>query len=74
MLFGGPALFLVARAWYQWRVFGTAERPQLVTIGVLAALAVAAGNAPAILAALATVVVLAGLAIAEHIPNTSSTN
>jgi len=34
MLFGGPALFLVARAGYVRLVFGTAARSPLVTIAL----------------------------------------
>jgi low temperature requirement protein LtrA len=67
MLFGGPGMFLVARAWYQWLVFGTVPRAQLVTIGVLAATGAAAGRTvPALAAAVAVVAVLAGLVILEY--------
>jgi low temperature requirement protein LtrA len=68
MLFGGPAMFLVARAWYQWIVVGAAPRGQLVTIGVLVATgAAAARTVPALVAALAVVAVLSGLVILEHL-------
>jgi low temperature requirement protein LtrA len=68
MLFGGPAVFLVARAWYQWLVLGTAPLAQLVTIGALTATgAAAARTASALLAALALVSVLASLVTLEHL-------
>jgi low temperature requirement protein LtrA len=69
MLFGGPGMFLVARAWYQWLVFGTVPRAQLVTIGALAATGATAGarTVPALAAVLTVVAVLAGLVILEHL-------
>jgi low temperature requirement protein LtrA len=68
MLFGGPAVFLAARLWYQWLVFGTASRTQLATIGLLAATTAVARTAPApaLVAALAVVVLLAGLVVLEQ--------
>jgi low temperature requirement protein LtrA len=67
MLFGGPAIFLVARAWYQWLAFGTAPRAQFVTIAMLATTgAAAARTLPAVLAALAATAVLACLVILEY--------
>jgi low temperature requirement protein LtrA len=67
MLCGGPALFLVARVWYQWLVLGAAARAQLLTIAALAATAVAVRNAPALVAALAVVAILATLVTGEHL-------
>jgi low temperature requirement protein LtrA len=68
MMFGGPAMFLVARICYQWLVFGAAPRAQLVTIGLLAATSAAAAQAvPALVDALAVVAVLACLVIHEHL-------
>jgi low temperature requirement protein LtrA len=66
MLFGGPAVFLAARLWYQRLVFGTASRTQLTTIGLLAVAAAAARTAPALVAALGVVVLLAGLVVLEQ--------
>jgi low temperature requirement protein LtrA len=68
MLFGGPAMFLVARACYQWLVVGTAPRAQFVTIGLLAATAAAAARTvPALFAALVAAAILAYLVILEHL-------
>jgi low temperature requirement protein LtrA len=69
MLCGGPGVFLLARTWYQRRVFTTAApRSQLLTIGVLVTTVAALRTAPALVAALAPVAVLAALVIVEH-PN-----
>ena len=59
MLFGDPAVFLAAQAWYQWRVVGLAPPMQLLTIGVIAA-AGAAGvrTVPALVAALGVIAIL----------------
>jgi low temperature requirement protein LtrA len=67
MLCGGPGMFLLARAWYQQRVFATAPRQQFLTIGVLVATVAAVRTAPALVAALAVVAVLAALVIVEHL-------
>jgi low temperature requirement protein LtrA len=66
MLFGGPVLFLAARAWYQWLVLDAAPRLQLSTIVLLTAAAGASRAVPGLAAALAVVVMLAGLAVAER--------
>jgi low temperature requirement protein LtrA len=66
MLCGGPAIFLLARAWYQRRVFAAAARPRLLTIGVLVATVAAVRTAPALVAALAVVAVLAALVVVEQ--------
>jgi low temperature requirement protein LtrA len=65
LMAGGPAMFLVARAGYMRLVFGTAPRPQLVTIAALGATAAAASAAPALVVALAVVAVLVGLVAVE---------
>ena len=49
------------------RDFGTAQRLQLLTIGLLSALAVVARNAPALVTALAAAALRVGLAVAEHL-------
>jgi low temperature requirement protein LtrA len=68
MLCGGPGMFLLARAWYQRRVFATAApRAQVLAIGVLIATVAAVRTAPALVAALAVVAVLAALVIVEHL-------
>jgi hypothetical protein len=48
-------------------VFGTAPRPELVTIVALALAAAATLPAPALLAALVVVALLAGLVAVEHV-------
>lgn len=65
MLFGGPVLFLAARAWYQRLVLDAAPRLQLLTMVVLGAAAGASRSVPALVSALAMVLVLACLAVAE---------
>lgn len=66
MLCGGPTIFILARAWYQRRVFGAAVRPQVATAAVLIAIAVAAHNAPALIVSLAAIATLAALVGAEQ--------
>jgi low temperature requirement protein LtrA len=66
MLFGRPALFLVARAWYLRFVVGITACPQLVKIAALAAAGASAQVAPALVAALTVVAVLAGLVTVEQ--------
>ena len=65
MLFGGPVLFLAARAWYQRLVLDAAPRLQLLTMVVLGAAAGASRAVPALVSALTMVLVLACLAVAE---------
>jgi low temperature requirement protein LtrA len=72
MLCGGPGTFLSARAWYQRRVFAAAVRPQIVAIGLLATTVAAFHAAPALVAMLAVVVVLAGLAVVEYLNVTAA--
>jgi low temperature requirement protein LtrA len=67
MLFGGPAMFLAARVWYQWLVSGASPRAQLVTIAALAAGCAATQTAPALVAALTVVGLLAGLVTVEQL-------
>ena len=67
MLFGGPTLFLLAQAWYLRLVFGTAPRPQLVTIVALAIGCAAALAVSELVVALVVVAVLAGLVTVEHV-------
>jgi hypothetical protein len=58
-------------SWWRVRCLRLVFRstPQLVTIAVLAATAAAARTAPALVASLAVVVVLAGLVAVEHMRN-----
>jgi low temperature requirement protein LtrA len=51
MLFGGPVLFLAARACYQRLVLDAATRLQLLTIGLLSAAAGASRAVPALVSA-----------------------
>jgi low temperature requirement protein LtrA len=67
MLCGGPAMFLLARAWYQRVVFAAAPSPQLLTIAALAATVAAVRNSPALVAAFAVVALLAALVVVEHL-------
>ncbi len=67
MLCGGPAIFLLARAWYQRRVFAVAPRPQLLAIAALATTSIAARTAPRLIPALAAVAILVGLVVREHL-------
>jgi low temperature requirement protein LtrA len=66
LLFGGPALFLVARAWYLRLVSGAVPRSHVAAIVVLAIVTPAALPAPALVADLAVVAVLSGLVAIEH--------
>jgi low temperature requirement protein LtrA len=70
MLSGGPGIFLLARAWYQRRVFAATPWPQLVTIAALAATVAAVPSAPALVAQLTVVGVLAALVIVEQFTDT----
>jgi low temperature requirement protein LtrA len=70
MLCGGPGIFLLARGWYQRRVFAAATWPQLLTIAALAGTVAAVRTAPALLAALAVVAVLVTLVIVEQFTDT----
>jgi low temperature requirement protein LtrA len=65
MLFGGPLLFLAARAGYQRLVFGATTRTQLVALGALVLVGAAALAASALVASAAAVAVLGGLVAAE---------
>lgn len=75
MLFGGPTLFLLARAWYTRRVFRTTPRPQLITIGALAAVSAATlAAASALVAALGVVAALVALVVVERRKETERPN
>jgi hypothetical protein len=67
MLCGGPGMFLLARAWYQRRVFATAARAQFLAIGLLGVIVATARSGHALVAAVAVVAVLAGLVVVEHL-------
>ncbi len=67
LLFGGPALFLLARAAYMRLIVGTVPRSHLVAVAVLAGVTAGGLAAPALVAAGAVVAVLAGLVTVEHL-------
>ena len=67
MLFGGPALFVLARAGYLRLVVGAAPRAQLWTVATLVGVGAAALTVPALVAALAAVAILAGPVTVEHV-------
>lgn len=66
MLFGGPTLFLLARAWYVRFVFGARPIAHAVTIAALAVVSAASLAGTALVASFAVVAVLAGLVAVEH--------
>jgi low temperature requirement protein LtrA len=57
MLFGGPVLFLAARAWYQRLVLDAAPRLQLLSIALLTAVAGASRAVPAFATGLRVLIV-----------------
>lgn len=67
LLFGGPFLFLLTQARYLRLIFGTAPRSHLVAIAGLAAVTGAALPAPALVTAVAVVVVFSALVAVEHV-------
>jgi len=66
LLFGGPALFL-PQAWYFGLIFGTTLRSHLIAIAALAAVTGAALPAPALVTAVAVVIVLSALVAVEQV-------
>src|ERR1700749_667857 len=67
MLCGGPGTFLLARAWYQGRVFAAAPRAQLLAGGVFGLIVAGRRAGPALVWSVAVVAVLAGLVLIEYV-------
>jgi low temperature requirement protein LtrA len=65
VILGGPALFLAGRAIFEYAVFSRVSWDRVIGILVLAAISPAMILASPLLAALAAIVVLAGVAIAD---------
>jgi low temperature requirement protein LtrA len=65
VILGGPALFLVGRAIFEYAVFARVSRDRWIGLLALAALTPATLHLPPLLAATAATAVLAGIAIAD---------
>jgi low temperature requirement protein LtrA len=65
VMLGGPALFLAGRAILEYAVFSRVSRDRVIGVLVLAAVSPAMILAPPLLVALASAVVLAGVAVAD---------
>jgi low temperature requirement protein LtrA len=65
VILGGPALFLAGRAVFEYAVFSRLSWDHVIGVLVLAAISPAMILAPPLLAALAVIIVLAGVAIAD---------
>jgi low temperature requirement protein LtrA len=64
-MLGGPAVFLVGRAKFEYAVFGRVSRSRVIGVLVLVAISPAMILAPPLLVALAATGVLAGIALAD---------
>lgn len=67
MLYGGPALFLLAQSWYLRTATGVVHRSRLVTTIILAALAAGTLSLPVVVTAALAAAVLVGLAVADSV-------
>ncbi|SCG74997.1 low temperature requirement protein A [Micromonospora inositola] len=67
VILGGPALFVLGRATFEYAVFGRVSRDRPIGLLVLAALAPATLLGPPLLAALASTAVLAGIAVTDAV-------
>ncbi|PSK66594.1 hypothetical protein B0E53_01394 [Micromonospora sp. MH33] len=67
VMLGGPALFLVGRARFEYEVFSRVSASRLVALLVLAVAAPLLLHAPALVAGLTVTLVLAGVAVADGI-------
>ncbi|MFG2100709.1 low temperature requirement protein A [Micromonospora echinaurantiaca] len=65
VILGGPALFLVGRSFFEYAVFSRVSRDRVIGLLVLAALTPPMLLLPPLLAAIAAVAVLTGVAIAD---------
>jgi low temperature requirement protein LtrA len=64
-ILGGPALFLIGRAHFEWLVFGRVSGARAVAVVLLAALAVGLRDAPPLAVGAAAGVVLLGVAVTD---------
>ncbi|MEW2380662.1 low temperature requirement protein A [Micromonospora sp. NPDC047707] len=62
---GGPVLFLIARARFEYEIFGRVSRPRVVAVVVLALAVPPLTQAPPMAALALVVVVLSGVAVAD---------
>ncbi|MEH0844489.1 low temperature requirement protein A [Micromonospora sp. CPCC 205711] len=67
VILGGPSLFVVGRAVFEYQVFTRVSRDRLIGLLVLAVLTPALLLVPPLLAALAATAVLAGIAVADAV-------
>ncbi len=67
MIFGGPALFVLAQGWYLWRVDGDLPASRPLAFVALALLAAATLPLPKVGAAAISVLVLIAMAVADSI-------
>lgn len=65
MIIGGPALFVLGRARFEYEVFGRVSRSRLVGVVVLVAMVPLVIRLPPLAIATATTAVLAGIALAD---------
>ncbi|MGC5017695.1 low temperature requirement protein A [Micromonospora sp. DT47] len=65
VIIGGPALFVLGRARFEYEVFGRVSRSRLVGLGVLVAMAPLMTRLPPLAVAGATSTVVAGIALAD---------
>ncbi|MGN9809756.1 low temperature requirement protein A [Micromonospora sp. BQ11] len=64
-ILGGPALFLLARARFEYEIFGRVSAARLVAVGVLAAVAAPLTAGSPMFALSVVTIVLAGVAVAD---------
>jgi low temperature requirement protein LtrA len=67
VILGGPALFLAGRATFDYAVFGRVSRRRVVGALTLVAISPAMGLVPALAAATAAALILAGVAMADAV-------
>ncbi|SCG74779.1 low temperature requirement protein A [Micromonospora inositola] len=65
VILGGPALFLVGRAGFEYATFARVSRPRWIGVLALAALAPPMLLVPPLVTAIAAIAVLAGIAVAD---------
>ncbi|MDG4829771.1 low temperature requirement protein A [Solwaraspora sp. WMMD1047] len=64
-ILGGPALFLIGRAYFEWLVFDRVSGSRVVAVALLGALAVALRGTPPLAVGAATGAVLLGVAVTD---------
>ena len=67
VILGGPALFLAGRATFEYAVFGRVSRRRVIGALTLVAISPAMRPVPALAAATAAALILAGVAIADAV-------